>query len=101
MGCAKLEDCGAARPLAQSFTLYFGEGERASRRAESNARYNASVRILISAGEASGEMYGAELIEALRRRGRAGAADRYFPAQQGGAGVPARLPPRVLRRVGV
>src|SRR5271156_2199851 len=26
------------------------------------------VRILISAGEASGEMYGAQLIEALRRR---------------------------------
>jgi len=30
--------------------------------------YNAPVRILISAGEASGEMYGAQLIEALRRR---------------------------------
>src|ERR1700693_4335875 len=30
-------------------------------------RYNASVRILISAGEASGDMYGALLIEALRR----------------------------------
>jgi lipid-A-disaccharide synthase len=30
--------------------------------------YNVLVRILISAGEASGEMYGAELIEALRRR---------------------------------
>ena len=29
--------------------------------------YNASVRILISAGEASGEMYGAQLIKALRR----------------------------------
>jgi lipid-A-disaccharide synthase len=29
------------------------------------------VRILISAGEASGEMYGAQLIEALRRKGRA------------------------------
>jgi len=29
--------------------------------------YNGSVRILISAGEASGEMYGAQLIEALRR----------------------------------
>ncbi len=29
--------------------------------------YNALLRILISAGEASGEMYGAELIEALRR----------------------------------
>ena len=31
------------------------------------SRYNANVRILISAGEASGEMYGAQLIEALRR----------------------------------
>jgi lipid-A-disaccharide synthase len=30
--------------------------------------YNCSVQILISAGEASGEMYGAQLIEALRRR---------------------------------
>jgi lipid-A-disaccharide synthase len=29
--------------------------------------YNSSLLILISAGEASGEMYGAELIEALRR----------------------------------
>jgi lipid-A-disaccharide synthase len=33
-----------------------------------DSHYNASVRILISAGEASGEMYGAQLIEALRRR---------------------------------
>src|SRR5579863_6339380 len=31
-------------------------------------KYNAPVRILISAGEASGEMYGAQLIEALRHR---------------------------------
>lgn len=30
--------------------------------------YNACVRILISAGEASGEMYGADLIRALKRR---------------------------------
>jgi lipid-A-disaccharide synthase len=30
-------------------------------------KYNAPVLILISAGEASGEMYGAQLIEALRR----------------------------------
>jgi lipid-A-disaccharide synthase len=30
-------------------------------------RYNARVRILISAGEASGEMYGAQLMEALHR----------------------------------
>ena len=33
-----------------------------------SSKYNASVQILISAGEASGEMYGAQLIEALRRR---------------------------------
>jgi lipid-A-disaccharide synthase len=33
-----------------------------------HALYNTPVRILISAGEASGEMYGAQLIEALRRR---------------------------------
>ena len=33
-----------------------------------SAHYNVSVRILISAGEASGEMYGAELITALRQR---------------------------------
>jgi lipid-A-disaccharide synthase len=32
------------------------------------SRTIAAVRILISAGEASGEMYGAQLIEALRRR---------------------------------
>ncbi len=31
-------------------------------------KYNAPVLILISAGEASGEMYGAQLIEALRHR---------------------------------
>jgi lipid-A-disaccharide synthase len=30
--------------------------------------YNALLRILISAGEASGEMYGAQLVEALHRR---------------------------------
>lgn len=35
--------------------------------AASGTRYNTSVRILISAGEASGEMYGAGLIEALKR----------------------------------
>ena len=33
-----------------------------------DAHYNTPVRILISAGEASGEMYGAQLIEALRHR---------------------------------
>src|SRR4051812_12255852 len=39
-----------------------------------NAVYNACVRIMISAGEASGEMYGAQLIEALRRTLRFGQA---------------------------
>ena len=43
-------------------------------------RYNAAVRILISAGEASGEMYGAQLIEALRR-----AAELRFAGQPGAA----------------
>src|ERR1700694_2514154 len=41
------------------------------------------VRILISAGEASGEMYGAQLIEALRRR-----AAELRSAGQPGAAVP-------------
>jgi lipid-A-disaccharide synthase len=40
---------------------------RSEHRAEARL-YNALLRILISAGEASGEMYGAQLIEALRRR---------------------------------
>lgn len=35
---------------------------------KSEYRYNSRVRILISAGEASGEMYGAQLMEALRMR---------------------------------
>src|SRR4030081_3052627 len=41
---------------------------KALRTATFSAKYNAPVRILISAGEASGEMYGAQLIEALLRR---------------------------------
>ena len=45
------------------------------------ARYNALVRILISAGEASGEVYGAQLIEALRRcPGHVGTAAPVRPA---------------------
>ena len=43
-----------------------GENAAASR-PHAQSLYNPSVRILISAGEASGEMYGAQLIEALRR----------------------------------
>jgi lipid-A-disaccharide synthase len=49
-------------------------------------RYNASVRILISAGEASGEMYGAQLIEALRQRLTA----EHRSAGQPGAAVATR-----------
>ena len=44
--------------------------------------YNALLRILISAGEASGEMYGAQLMEALRR-----AAERK-PAELRSVGQP-------------
>jgi len=43
-----------------------GENAAASR-PHAQSLYNPSVRIVISAGEASGEMYGAQLIEALRR----------------------------------
>src|SRR5580698_9895355 len=49
--------------------------------------YNAHLRILISAGEASGEMYGAQLIEALRREAanqtaRGGTDAPVRPAEQ-------------------
>ena len=49
--------------------------------------YNAFLRILISAGEASGEMYGAELIEALRRAAEQKLAE-LRSAGQPGAAVP-------------
>src|SRR5438874_2859244 len=51
---------GRGRPVAPQSVVFI------------NAVYNACVRILISAGEASGEMYGAQLIEALRRTLRIG-----------------------------
>jgi lipid-A-disaccharide synthase len=44
------------------------------------ARYNAAVQILISAGEASGEMYGAQLMEALRRAASTGTSLDFFGA---------------------
>ncbi|MGB8114762.1 MAG: lipid-A-disaccharide synthase [Candidatus Sulfotelmatobacter sp.] len=47
------------------------------------------MRILISAGEASGEMYGAQLIEALRRASEQNIAQLRFSGQPGAA-VPAR-----------
>ena len=47
------------------------------------------MRILISAGEASGEMYGAQLIEALRGTLRVGQPRAAFPTQsQAGATIP-------------
>ena len=45
-----------------------------------------SVRILISAGEASGEMYGARLIEALRRLAGEGARPTQAPLEFFGVG---------------
>jgi lipid-A-disaccharide synthase len=45
-------------------------------------KYNALLRILVSAGEASGEMYGAQLIDALRR------AAALTPAELRSAGQP-------------
>jgi len=41
-------------------------------------RYNTPVRILISAGEASGEMYGAQLMEALRRHNPSNSPLEFF-----------------------
>lgn len=49
--------------------------------------YNVSVRILISAGEASGEMYGAQLIEALRRAAGAETAALGSPGEPGTAAL--------------
>ena len=50
----------------------------------SRVQYNGSVQILISAGEASGEMYGAQLMEALRLEAELRSAGRP------GAAVPTR-----------
>ena len=50
--------------------------------------YNHSLRILISAGEASGELYGAQLIEALRRAyAHVGTAAIGCPAEQSSASL--------------
>jgi lipid-A-disaccharide synthase len=51
--------------------------------------YNCNVQILVSAGEASGDMYGAQLIEALRRAAEprsAGQPGAAVPTQFFGAG---------------
>ncbi len=50
-------------PRRRKFFLYV----RVFKATTARCRYNALLRILISAGEASGEMYGAELIVALHR----------------------------------
>ncbi len=55
--------------------------------------YNHRLRILISAGEASGEMYGAQLIESLRRAyAHVGTAAIGCPADQGSAVASSRNP---------
>jgi len=61
-------------------------------------RYNHCLRILISAGEASGEMYGAELIEALRRA--AEQRPELRSAGQPGAAVPTPANPLTFFGVG-
>jgi lipid-A-disaccharide synthase len=53
------------------------------------------VRILISAGEASGEMYGAQLIAALRRRLAGRVPAELCSAGQPGAAVPTRGTPPI------
>jgi len=53
--------------------------------------YNSFLRILISAGEASGEMYGAQLIEALRRAAGQNPAELRY-AGHPKAAVPTQTP---------
>jgi lipid-A-disaccharide synthase len=60
--------------------------------------YNRFLRILISAGEASGEMYGAQLIEALRRAAKRKQAERSVG--QPGAAVPKQVNPPEFFGVG-
>ena len=59
----------------------------------SSSLYNGFVLILISAGEASGEMYGAQLIEALQRAyAHVGAAALGCPAEHSSPGAAGRHP---------
>jgi len=58
------------------------------------------VRILISAGEASGEMYGAQLIEALQRLTADSASAELRSAGQPGAAVPTQAVPLEFFGVG-
>src|SRR5207302_5197886 len=59
-----------------------------------------SVLILISAGEASGEMYGAQLIQALRRAALVETAANGHPAGDRPAITDPRQPPAGLRSAG-
>ena len=62
-------DSSCSALASQFLCLRTSTSEDARAHTESaGSLYNAPVLILISAGEASGEMYGAQLIEALRRR---------------------------------
>jgi lipid-A-disaccharide synthase len=68
-------------------------------RQSGGSSYNALLQILISAGEASGEMYGAELMRALQRRAASKAAELRSGAEPG-ATVPAH-PSSALEFFGV
>jgi len=67
---------------------------RARAPAPHHAPLQCSLLILIAAGEASGEMYGAQLIEALRR------AAVQNPVEVGSAGQPPRRPSRQASAAG-
>ncbi len=81
--------CGPSRP-----TSPVARAARALLPAKAVSRTIAAVRILISAGEASGEMYGAQLIEALRKETHMGTATHMGlaaprrPAERSSAGFP-------------
>ena len=71
------------------FRVCGGNGvQQVARPLHTRRYYNIPVRILISAGEASGEMYGAQLIKALHRAAQRKPAE--LPAGQPGAAVPTR-----------
>jgi lipid-A-disaccharide synthase len=59
------------------------------------------VRILISAGEASGEMYGAQLIKALQDRALSLVSAELRSAQRPGAAVPTQVVPSQKERLQV
>ena len=66
--------------------------------------HNPKVRILISAGEASGELYGAELMKALRRQAPPGANLEFFGVggeQMRAAGCELLVDAREIAEVGI